>query len=305
MSNFKSLLYSVSPIVALVAVYSLIMIYRVPWPKELTNNIRDRKWRSSNRPFTYSLLFISLVLPYYFFIGVDALLHSQEQYRYINTIGIFLTILFLQVARLFFQRQEVLGQGNAPQSKWFLGLIKDCALFLSCYTSTLTLDPSYASRSNCFFLYNLSGVLLSVFIVVMIIKYRIYDDIFRYQLYSEQSTRYISQSLGPGHSLMRGMFDHFLRAYLFAAFSFSVLQLCIINNLDSDAFHYSNQSSNILVDFMYFNFVTMATVGYGDIYPKSALAKLLCIGEILFSLFILAVVVTLIVGRYQKLSSTK
>ena len=35
-----------------------------------------------------------------------------------------------------------------------------------------------------------------------------------------------------------------------------------------------------LVDSFYFSAVTLATVGYGDIYPVSDMAKILCIAEI-------------------------
>jgi len=56
-----------------------------------------------------------------------------------------------------------------------------------------------------------------------------------------------------------------------------------------------NNPSNVLLrieDFIYFSAVTFATVGYGDIIPKTTFARCVVTLEILNSLFILAFVIT-------------
>jgi hypothetical protein len=66
-------------------------------------------------------------------------------------------------------------------------------------------------------------------------------------------------------------------AFALAAFCFSVLYVYIVRQ-DNDAFSaYLN-----LADAMYFSVVTMTTTGFGDIVPKSGLAKLVVCVQILF-----------------------
>ncbi len=59
--------------------------------------------------------------------------------------------------------------------------------------------------------------------------------------------------------------------------------------------------------FMYFSFVTLATVGYGDITPKTPPAQSLAIIEAMMGQFYLAVVVAFLMGLYitQRRSSNR
>jgi hypothetical protein len=50
------------------------------------------------------------------------------------------------------------------------------------------------------------------------------------------------------------------------------------------------------VSAIYFSFVTIATVGYGDIAPNSALAQVTVVGEIMAGLYFLAVVLAVVTG---------
>jgi voltage-gated potassium channel Kch len=75
-----------------------------------------------------------------------------------------------------------------------------------------------------------------------------------------------------------------------------------MQKVTDDAFQVSNPSGNPLVDFFYFNVVTLATVGYGDISPVSALAKVICSMEILFAFIILTAILTTLIGRFQKIA---
>jgi hypothetical protein len=52
------------------------------------------------------------------------------------------------------------------------------------------------------------------------------------------------------------------------------------------------------VDFIYFSFVTLTTVGYGDVAPLTVLAKRLAIFEAGMGGIYMAIIVALIVGRY-------
>ena len=66
-------------------------------------------------------------------------------------------------------------------------------------------------------------------------------------------------------------------AFALAAFCFSVLYV-YIERQDNDAFSTDLNLANA----MYFSIVTMTTTGYGDIIPKSGLAKFIVCVQILF-----------------------
>jgi len=42
-----------------------------------------------------------------------------------------------------------------------------------------------------------------------------------------------------------------------------------------------------VVDFIYFSFVTVTTLGYGDIVPNSTLIRLVVVGQIVFGLMLI------------------
>ena len=52
------------------------------------------------------------------------------------------------------------------------------------------------------------------------------------------------------------------------------------------------------VDFLYFSFVTLTTVGYGDVAPLTTLSKRLAVFEAGMGGIYMAIIVALIVGRY-------
>ncbi|GGO80430.1 hypothetical protein GCM10011348_17070 [Marinobacterium nitratireducens] len=51
------------------------------------------------------------------------------------------------------------------------------------------------------------------------------------------------------------------------------------------------------IDSVYYSFVTMTTLGYGDIYPKSDLTKILATGQTLVGMFMFAIVIGLFLSR--------
>ena len=56
-----------------------------------------------------------------------------------------------------------------------------------------------------------------------------------------------------------------------------------------------------MTDLLYFSFVTLTTVGFGDITPQSILGKRLAIFEAAMGGIYLAVIVAMIVGRYMSM----
>ncbi len=90
-------------------------------------------------------------------------------------------------------------------------------------------------------------------------------------IYGADSVHYLERT-----PLWRILLD-ITAAFVLAAFCFSVLYLYIVRQ-DNGAF-----SADLkLADAMYFSIVTMTTTGYGDIIPKSGLAKFVVCVQILF-----------------------
>lgn len=56
-------------------------------------------------------------------------------------------------------------------------------------------------------------------------------------------------------------------------------------------------------DLLYFSFVTLTTVGFGDISPQSILAKRLAVFEAAMGGIYLAVIIAMLVGRYMSMQS--
>ena len=56
-------------------------------------------------------------------------------------------------------------------------------------------------------------------------------------------------------------------------------------------------------DLLYFSFVTLTTVGYGDIAPQFILAKRLAVLEAAMGGIYMAVIIAMIVGRYMSMQT--
>lgn len=110
---------------------------------------------------------------------------------------------------------------------------------------------------------------IGVFVIWFYLIWRIFNTI--RGIYGPDSVRYIEDT-----PLWRILLDVTV-AFVLAAFCFSVLCVYIARQ-NNDAF--STQLN--LANAMYFSIVTMTTTGYGDIIPKSGLAKFIVCVQILF-----------------------
>jgi hypothetical protein len=71
----------------------------------------------------------------------------------------------------------------------------------------------------------------------------------------------------------------------------------LVYNFDHNAFT-GNLDPNDLSDLRYYSYVTMTTLGYGDIVPVSQVARAVSVFFSLAGQIYLAVVIALIVGKY-------
>lgn len=87
--------------------------------------------------------------------------------------------------------------------------------------------------------------------------------------------------------------------------SFAVDYYCLMSCMPN-AFLLTQEISDPLVmgfDFLYFSIVTFATIGYGDIFPMIAEAKLLVLFEILSSFIMITFVISTI-GRQMRVKGS-
>ena len=88
-----------------------------------------------------------------------------------------------------------------------------------------------------------------------------------------------------------GVLAIFLLAGMFFSFIYSV-----IGAFDADAV-FAGQVSSTASENLYFSFVTLATVGYGDLTPSADVTRTFAVAEMLFGQIYLVTVVALIVSN--------
>ena len=77
----------------------------------------------------------------------------------------------------------------------------------------------------------------------------------------------------------------------------------LIYHLDTGAINFAGGTAQGFHDFLYFSFVTLTTLGYGDVTPVSAFAKSASLAIAVSGQFYLAILVAMLVGKF--LSRTK
>ncbi|HMB35572.1 MAG TPA: potassium channel family protein [Methylomirabilota bacterium] len=91
-------------------------------------------------------------------------------------------------------------------------------------------------------------------------------------------------------------------AYMLAGLAFAAVYVAV-HAVAPDSFALSpvtggNEHEQIEVQLIYYSFVTIATLGYGDITPRLPLAQMLSVLEAVFGQFYVAVVIAWLVSRY-------
>jgi len=69
-------------------------------------------------------------------------------------------------------------------------------------------------------------------------------------------------------------------------------------HIDSGAINFAGDTAPGIHDYLYFSFVTLTTLGYGDITPVSAFAKSLTIVIAISGQLYLTILIAMLVGKY-------
>ena len=81
----------------------------------------------------------------------------------------------------------------------------------------------------------------------------------------------------------------------------------LLESLQPGAFHYGKlaDTQEMVQIFVYYSFVTLSTLGYGDVTPATPVARSMSAAEAIVGQLYLAVFVAALVGRYLSAGSDR
>jgi voltage-gated potassium channel Kch len=94
-----------------------------------------------------------------------------------------------------------------------------------------------------------------------------------------------------------------INGYLLLGMSFSIL-IALVSVIDPNAFSFKhlaeqiNPSISYVSNYIYFGFVTLSTLGYGDVVPISPAAKSLAIFTSISGQMYVAIIIAALVSKY-------
>ncbi|WP_420580800.1 ion channel [Reichenbachiella sp.] len=93
-----------------------------------------------------------------------------------------------------------------------------------------------------------------------------------------------------------------INGYLFLGVVFSLLIILVVE-IQPSAYNFSLGKNVIMSDIIYYGFVTLSTLGYGDLLPLTPLSKSLSLLTTLGGQLYLAIIIALLVGKYSNKES--
>lgn len=72
----------------------------------------------------------------------------------------------------------------------------------------------------------------------------------------------------------------------------------LVYHLDSETIHFAGGAAKGFHDYLYFSFVTLTTLGYGDVTPVSAFAKSVTLVIAITGQFYMTILIAILVGKF-------
>jgi voltage-gated potassium channel len=119
--------------------------------------------------------------------------------------------------------------------------------------------------------------------------------------------RHISRSQQVTLTIIINSINGYLLIGVLGAVLLAMTQLVqkLFFNVDTGAINFAGDTAAGFHDYLYFSFVTLTTLGYGDITPVSAFAKSLTIVIAISGQLYLTILVAMLVGKYLSISIKK
>jgi hypothetical protein len=88
-----------------------------------------------------------------------------------------------------------------------------------------------------------------------------------------------------------------INGYLLVGLSGSVL-LALVYRIQENAFAFASDGPKQLSEFIYLGFITLTTIGYGEITPLTGMARLLAIFTGISGQLYIAIIIAALIGKY-------
>ena len=206
-----------------------------------------------------------------------------------NIFGLFVVFMLLQILRAILDQLDVKaidGRINFDKAS-FRKNVRDLFINITLFSAIYTMILYTSFYNTSYFSYKIAGYTLSAFCIIRVLKFRIYDDLYKRWLHDHGS--FIGQATSIPTTLLQGIYNTLFRSYIIISLSFASIYTLLHNNAiivtGRNIFYIKNESGNIFVDFVYYSIITMSTVGYGDISPITEVPKLICASQILLGYF--------------------
>lgn len=214
------MLYLLSPLIAITCIW---LWSTLRWPRSAYADEGRLTWSGCDSGFLWRLGISSAGSVFLLILAIITLVIRDDGMAVRNVTGILAVLAGLQLARHLLEKQEAWGKGRAPAQKLILDSFNNVSLFLTCYAATS--DNAHTGLI-------VTGILLAAANLARPVKYRLVDDLNKHQVHEAGTTRYRPiEGSGFQHALLRGALDHFLRLYLYTAFSFTIFQMMLMTCL--------------------------------------------------------------------------
>jgi len=119
--------------------------------------------------------------------------------------------------------------------------------------------------------------------------------------------RHIARSQQVTLTIIINSINGYLLIGLLGAVSLAMTQLLqqFLFHVDTGAINFSGDAAAGFHDYLYFSFVTLTTLGYGDITPVSAFAKSITIVIAISGQLYLTILIAMLVGKYLSRSGER
>ncbi|MBT8350875.1 MAG: potassium channel family protein [Deltaproteobacteria bacterium] len=119
--------------------------------------------------------------------------------------------------------------------------------------------------------------------------------------------RHVARSEKVNFTIILNSINGYLLLGILGALCLSITEIVdkYIHHLDSGTINFAGGAAKGFHDYLYFSFITLTTLGYGDVTPVSHLAKSVTMTIAVTGQFYMTILVAILVGKYLNATSEK
>ena len=173
-------------------------------------------------------------------------------------------------------------------------------LILSCITS-LKFKKEKFIKLSYMSLFTLALMWLNHFLEIPETKLISFGVLTMFLIYITFSMiKYVSISKDVNSIMLLNAINSYLLIGIIGSFLFISIDVAYVNYFDlQNAINFNNIVDPVFHDYVYFSFVTLTTLGFGDITPNMPIAKSLTVSLSLIGQLYLTILVAMLVGKYS------